>query len=40
VTQRQQVHPITSALGTTDAFHRDVGKCFVCSRQKYVTSRA
>ena len=39
VSQRQQIHQITNALGTTDAFHRDKGRCYVCDREKKVTVR-
>ncbi len=36
----QQVREATSALGTTDSFHRALGVCSVCGKEKKVIQRA
>ncbi len=36
---RQEVQQATSALGTTDSFHRALGVCSICGKEKQVIQR-
>ncbi len=38
--RRQEVQQATAALGTTDSFHRALGVCSVCGKEKQVIQRA
>ncbi len=38
--QRQDAQKATSALETTDSFHRALGVCSMCGKKKKVTQRA
>ena len=38
--RRKEVQEAASALGTTDSFHRALGVCSMCGKEKMVIQRA
>ncbi len=40
LSRRHEIQRITNALGTTDSFHRALGICSMCGKEKKVIQRA